>query len=263
MKAKAVLLIGLALLLSVGAVWQPYDPDVVDIARRHAAASLGHPMGTDHLGRDVLSRVMVGGWRTAAVLMVVSAIGFVGGTGLGTGAAILGGRWEAALLRVAEVPIILPSLVVAMAAAALFGLGPLSAGLALGLAGIGPYALLTHSLTVRVMAQPYILAARSMGVAGPALAARHIFPNVAPTLMVHVGSNAGRTVIAYASLAFLGLGADTSRPDWGAMLFEYRVFMFDDPALMAWSGLPIAVCVTILNAIFDPLRVIQTPRAEA
>ncbi|MSO53847.1 MAG: ABC transporter permease [Rhodospirillales bacterium] len=263
MKGKAAILVGLAILLSAGAIWQPFDPDAVDMAQRHASLSFGHPLGTDHLGRDVLSRVMVAGWRTAAVLMVVSAIGFIGGTALGCGAAIIGGRWEVALLRIAEIPIVLPSLVVAMAAAALFGLGPVSAGLALGLAGIGPYALLTHSLTLRVMAQPYILAARAMGVGGPALAGRHIFPNVAPTLMVHVGSNAGRTVVAYASLAFLGLGADTSRPDWGAMLFEYRIFMFDDPALMLWAGAPIAVCVTVLNAIFDPLRGIRAPRAEA
>jgi peptide/nickel transport system permease protein len=81
---------------------------------------------------------------------------------------------------------------------------------------------------------------------------RHILPNTAPVLFAYVGSNAGQAIIAYAALAFIGLGADPTRPDWGGMLFEYRMFVFDSPMLMLWPGLAIAITAGLLNWVFDP-----------
>lgn len=243
-------LVVVALMLA-GALWQPHDPDIINLAHRHAPNSWSHWLGTDHLGRDMLSRLMVGGWRTAIVLVCVAAIGMVGGSLFGILAAMLGSWRGAAILRAAEMFIVVPTLIVALTAAAIFGLSPLTAGVALGLAGVGPYTLFANALAQRLLDQPFVQAARALGVGGLPLVLRHVVPNMAPVLFAHIGSNGGLAVTAYASLAFLGLGADPSRPDWGAMLFEYRMFLFDHPMLMVWPGLSIAAVAAVLNASFD------------
>jgi peptide/nickel transport system permease protein len=239
--------------LAICWLWQPHDPDAIDLVGRFAAPSLLHLLGTDQLGRDLLSRLMVGGWRTGAVLVIVTAIGLVGGGAVGLAAAIAGSAGSP-LLRAAELFIAVPTLVVAIVAAALFGLSPVSAGVALGLAGVGPYALLIHSLAMRTMSLPYVLAARALGVSNPAILARHVLPDILPVVATHVGSNAGVAVVAYASLAFLGIGADPSKPDWGTMLFEYRSFLFDHVHLILVPGAAIALTGLCLNLSFDDDR---------
>jgi peptide/nickel transport system permease protein len=238
-------------LIAAGGLWQPHDPDAVDMLTRHAGPSFAHPLGTDHLGRDLASRLMVAGWRTALVVLAVGTLGFVGGGLLGTAAAMLGGWREQAVLSAVELVIVVPTLIWALTAAAILGLSPLTAGLALGLAGVGPYALMANSLTHRTMGMPYVLAARALGVGGPRLMLRHVLPATLPLLFAQVGSQAGQSVVSYASLAFIGLGADPSKPDWGSMLFEYRMFIFDDPTLMIWPGLAIAAVTLALNLGLD------------
>ena len=251
MRVKLLVCGAVAVLLLISGLWQPQDPDAVDMLLRHAPPSLAHPLGTDNLGRDLASRMMIAGWRTALVVLAVGAIGFAGGSLIGTLAAIVGGWQEQVILRSAETFIVVPTLIWALTAAALFGLSPLTAGIALGLAGVGPYALLSNSLTRRVLGRPFVQAARALGVAPRRLMLRHVLPNTLPLIFVYVGSQAGQSVVAYASLAFIGLGADPSKPDWGSMLYEYRMFVFDDPMLMIWPGLAIVMMTALLNWVFD------------
>lgn len=238
----------------LGGIWQPHDPDAVNILARHSGMTATYVLGTDHLGRDLLSRILVGGWRTGWVIVSVGSIGFTLGALLGSVAAVVGGWREIVILRGCEFFILVPTLIVALTAAAIFGLSPGSVGLALGLAGVGPHALLAHSLSKRILSQPFILAARSLGVSSTSMVSRHLLPNTLPAMFAYVGNQAGLAVVAYASLAFLGLGADPSKPDWGAMLFEYRVFIFDHPQLMIWPGTAIALTVASINWVFDPER---------
>lgn len=109
----------LALFLLLSALWQPYDPDAVDILARHSGMTAQHLLGTDHLGRDLLSRLMAGGWRTALVVLSVGTIAFTGGTLLGAGAAVLGGWQERVVLRCCEFFITVPTLIIALTAAAI------------------------------------------------------------------------------------------------------------------------------------------------
>jgi peptide/nickel transport system permease protein len=257
---RYLLLALIALFFVTGGLWQPHDPDAVNILARHAGASSQHILGTDHLGRDLFSRILAGGWRTGCVIFAVASIGFVVGSILGTTAAILCGWRESILLRACEFFIMVPTLIVALTAAALFGLSPLSAGVALGLAGIGPHSLLAHSLSKRVLGQPFILAARSLGVSPARMITRHLLPNTLPLMLTYVGNQAGLAIVAYAALAFIGLGADPSKPDWGSMLFEYRVFIFDHPMLMIWPGIAIAITVSVLNWTFDNSEMDQKRR---
>lgn len=92
---------------------------------------------------------------------------------------------------------------------------------------------------------------RALGVSPSRLMARHVVPNTLPLIFAYVGSQAGQSVVAYASLAFIGLGSDPSKPDWGTMLYEYRMFLFDDPMLMIWPGIAIALLTALLNWVFE------------
>ncbi len=250
MRTTHAVLIAVVALLAIGGLWQPHDPDAVDILARHSGMTFEHPLGTDHLGRDLLSRIMVGGWRTGFVIVMVGLIGFTIGGTLGTTAAVLDGWQEALILRACEFFIMVPTLVVALTAAAVFGLSPISAGIALGLAGVGPHALLAHSLTKRVLAQPFMMATKSLGISAANTIIRHLLPNSLPLMFAYSANQAGLAVVSYASLAFIGLGADPTKPDWGSMLFEYRVFIFDHPMLIIWPGVAIAAVVTVLNWSF-------------
>ena len=242
----------LIILICACGFWQPVDPDAVDVLNKFSPYTLDHVLGTDHLGRDLLSRIMVGGWRTGVVLVLVALVGFVGGTFLGSIAAILGGWIEEAILRSTQIFITVPTLIVALSAAAIFGLSPVTGGLALGLAAIGQQTLMAHGLTKRVLGQQYITAANAMGVARFSIMLRHVLPNTLPTLFTYLGNQMGAAAVAYASLAFIGLGADPSQPDWGGMLFEYRMFIFDHPMLMIWPGVALSIVVLTLHRTFDP-----------
>ncbi len=244
----------LVLLLAGGALWQPHDPDEIALQSRHADPQPAHPLGTDHLGRDLLSRLMVGGGHTLLVVAIVGASNLILGTAVGLAAAAQGGWPRQALLRSADFVIVMPQLVVALALTAVLGLTPLTAGIALGLTGWGPYAVLVYGLARRIHAMPYMQAAEALAVPALPRALRHVLPNTVPALLTYFASDAGRVVVNYAALAFLGLGADTSRPDWGAMLFEYRAFIFEYPGLMIWPGLFTVATALVLHLAVEPSR---------
>jgi len=241
-------------LFILGGFWQPHDINIVNISLRHTPSTITHWLGTDHLGRDMLSLIMAAGWRTYCVILLVAGIGFSVGTLLGASAALAPKPIEAAILRCCEFFIMVPTLIVALTIAAIFGLSPLTAGVALGVSAIGPHALFAHSIAKRVLVQPFILAAHSLGADKVSIILRHLLPNIIPSIFVHTANQAGFAVVSYASLAFIGLGNNSATPDWGSMLFEYRIFIFDNPTLILWPGLAIALTIIILNSAFKTKR---------
>lgn len=242
----------LVLLLFAASLWQPYPPDAIDLDRALLGPCPAHWLGTDDLGRDVLSRVLAGGARTATVLLVVTAATAVVGGAVGLTAALAGGLVERLLLRLADLSVIVPQLVVALALTALFGLSPVTAGLALAAGGWGGHAIAAHGLAVRLLAEPFVLSAVALGAGRARVALVHLVPNVAPTVLVLVAADAGRAVLNFAALAFLGLGADTGGHDWGAMMFEYRDHGLDRPHLLLAPCAAIAVVALVLGRALDP-----------
>lgn len=249
-RRSPTLLASLAALAVVAALWQPYAPDAVDLTLRNVGMSWAHPMGTDHLGRDVLSRILVGFARTLAAVAIVASVCVGIGMAVGILASSLHGFARAALLRTAEFASVVPSLVAAIAIVAMFGNGTLVVGLALAAGAWGPHALLAFGLAERTRGETYVRAAAALGASSAHVLFRHVLPAIVDTQLAYLGAKIGRVVIAYSALAFLGLGADASRPDWGAMLFEYRLSMFDQPTLMLWPGLAIVLlCVALREGI--------------
>lgn len=242
------LLPALAVVAGACAVWQPHAPDAIDMLARHTGPSAAHWLGTDHLGRDVAARLMAGMAHTFLAVAIVAAMCLGLGLAAGLAAAMAGGFVRASLLRLAEFAAVVPTLVVAIAIVSLAGFDTVTAGIALGLGAWGPYALLADGLARRALAEPYVLSARALGASRSRILRHHVLPAVLDTQLAYLGAKLGRVAIAYAALAFLGLGADASRPDWGAMLFEYRLYMFDRPALMLWPGFAIVLSCVLLRA---------------
>lgn len=240
----------LALALA-GALWPPADPHAVDVRDALSGPSLAHPLGTDHVGRDVLARLAAGGM--ASLIAVAVALAATLGLGAVAGLILAGGHpaARAAVQRLAEVALAVPSLVLALVLGALVGPGPVTIALAFAVTAWAPYALVTAGLAETVMLRPYWLAARALGVPMPTALWRHLVPGLRGALGALAGADAGRAIILTASLGFLGLTADSGRPDWGAMIHEYRFFAFERPLLVVAPVAAIATLALALHLLLD------------
>ncbi len=233
--------------LAVGSIWQPHNPHAVDLDAVLAAPSPDHWLGTDHLGRDLVSRLMAGAISSllAVVVALVASLG-IGGL-IGALAALGNEPVQHASRRLAELALSVPTMVSALIIAAIFGAGPVTTALALAATAWAPYALVVAALSERLMAEPYWRAAEALGVGRARGMIRHLLPNLAAPLGALVGADAGRAVVLVASLGFLGLSADTGRPEWGAMVYEYRLFLFDTPRLLLAPIFAISVLALMMH----------------
>lgn len=231
------------------------DPHAIDLAARLQPPGVDHLLGTDQFGRDLWARVAVGGRRSLIVLAVVLSISVTVGVAIGVAAALASGAREIILLRAMQFAAAAPRLIVALALTSVTGLGPVSAGLAMALTGWSRYALVAHGLAREGMQREHWRAALALGVHPARAASRHLLPTVAGPLRAFAGADGARIIVTFASLAFLGLGADTGAPDWGAMVWEYRLFLFEAPRL------PLApLGAIVLLALALQLTVERRPR---
>ena len=233
-----------------GLVW-PYDIHAVNVADRLAPPSFSHPLGTDHLGRDVLARLRAGGLNLAIVAAAAATVSIAAGAGLGLIAAMSNGWPRTMALRVADLVQILPHLIMVALFVAVFGLSPLGVGVALGVAGAGAYALLVDGLASGAVRSPHVMAAKAVGAGRWHALRRHVLPAALPTVRAYAGSDLGMVASHYAALSFIGLGAD-SAPDWGAMIYEYRLYVFERPLLVVAPIVALAIAVGVLHFALDP-----------
>ena len=245
----------------IGLVWLPHDVTQLDIAARLRPASLAHPLGTDHYGRDLLSMLMAGARTSLAVALVAVGIGLGVGAPLGLWAAANRGSWiDAAILRLNDLIFAFPSLVVAILITAVLGPSAVNAILAIGLFNVPVFARVARGAALPLWTLDYVAAARVAGKGRARISAEHIAPNVAPLLIVQATIQFSLGILAEAALSYVGLGAQPPTASWGRMLADAQTMIHTAPRLALLPGLAIVVTVLGLNLMGDGLRDALDPR---
>ena len=255
--AVAVVLIGAAVFAPVLAT---HDPGAQDLARRLARPSAGHWLGTDELGRDVYSRLLYGGRVTLG--MVVAVVLLVAPVGLAVGcvAGYAGGVWDRLLMRVTDIFLAFPRLILALAFVAALKPGVTSAVAAIALTAWPPYARLARAETLALRGTDFIAAARLAGAGAGRIVLRHVAPLCLPSLVVRVTLDMSSIILTAAGLGFLGMGAQPPSPEWGAMIATARRFILEQWWVPTIPGIAIFAASLAFNLLGDGLRDVLDPK---
>lgn len=255
-------LVGLVVLTAlVSFLWTPHDPTLVDPSvRLEGPGAPGYLLGTDKFGHDVVSQLMVGSRTTLFVGVVAVGVAAVLGVPLGLLAG-MGRRGVSELvMRVMDLLLAFPALLLAIMLGAAFGASTVTAMVAIGIATVPSFARITRSGTLQVMSTEYALAARAAGRRPLGVAVRHVLPNVSGLLIVQASVSFAIAILAEAALSFLGLGTPPPTPSWGRMLQESQELLFVAPRLALVPGAAIALAVLGFNLLGDGLRDRYDPR---
>ncbi len=251
----------LAGLLSL--VWTPYDVTVLDIGNKLAPPSAEHLLGTDHLGRDMLSMIMAGARTSIAVALVAVGIGIGLGVPLGLWAAARkGSLTDEIVMRGNDLVFAFPSLVIAILITAVFGPSAINAIIAIGIFNIPVFARVARGAALTLWTQDFILAARVAGKKSARISVEHILPNIANLLIVQGTIQFSLGILAEAGLSYVGLGTQPPTPSWGRMLADAQTFFYGNPSLAILPGLAIVLTVLGLNLMGDGLRDALDPRLQ-
>lgn len=231
-----------------------------DVSQRMEAPSTEHPFGTDRLGRDMLSRVIIGARPALIVPFGVVFFAILIGAPLGAIAAYKGGRVDEVIMRTTDLFLAFPSLLLAMAITAALGRGLQNAAIALVISWWPWYTRLVHGVTLSLRERYFIEAAQATGVRDSVIVLRHILPNTLSPILVQATVDLGTVILAMGGLGFLGLGTQPPFPDWGLMVSEGREFILNQWWISTFPGLAIFVVVLVFNLLGDTLRDIFDPR---
>jgi peptide/nickel transport system permease protein len=238
----------------------PYDPTAQTWTAVRKPPSLAHWLGTDDVGRDILSRVMFGARASLLAGVVSVAIAIAIGVPAGMLAGYLGGFIDALLSRMTDAMLACPFLILAIALAAFLGPSLTNAMIAIGISTTPIFVRLTRGQVMAVKVEDYIEAARAVGNPHWRIVLVHALPNILPTLIVQATSSMAGAIIAEAALSFLGLGQQPPAPSWGSMLNSAQRFLVNEPWMAVWPGLAIFLTVLSLNLVGDGLRDALDPR---
>lgn len=258
--AGAVILLALGLAAVFAPVVSPHSPTIGNLADAFAPPGRRFLMGTDHVGRDVLSRVIFGARISLTVGLVVQVTALVVGTAFGLLAGYYGGWMDDTVSAVTVTLQAFPGILLAIAVVAMLGPGIYNVFLALGLVAWPSIARLVRGQTLALKEQQFVESARAIGASGPRILRRHILPNCMGPLIVVVTLGVGGAILSEAALGFLGLGVQPPVPSWGSMLAAGRARMATAPWLTIFPGLAIFVTVLSLNMLGDGLRDVLDPR---
>lgn len=254
------LLVGIILFAAIFAPWvAPYSPFDLDVTQMLQGPSAAHWLGTDELGRDVLSRAIYAARISMQVALLAVSVGLVGGTLIGMTAAYFGGLVEQALMRAMDLLFSFPAILLAVVLMASLGTNVLNAMIAIGIVFIPGFSRLARASTQAVLRQQYIEAARSIGMSDARIIFREILPNIMAPLMVEAAVAFAYAVLLESALSFLGLGAQPPDPSWGNMLSTGRGFMAQAPWLSIVPGMAMFICVLGFNLLGDGLRDVTDP----
>ncbi len=251
----------LILSFAIFAPWlAPYDPYDAVMRQSLQAPSGEHLFGTDKLGRDCLSRIIYGARTSLMMTLSLVAVITVVGTFIGVLAGYMGGKVDTVLMRIVDMMLAFPGIVLAIAIAGMLGGNIVNAILALAAVSWTKYARLGRSLTLKLRQRDFIAAAVTNGSRPLYILWRHILPNILPTIVVTAAMDIGTMIMELAGLSFLGFGAQPPTPEWGLMLNEGRQHIQTAPWLMLYPGTAILIVVTVFNLWGDSLRDIMDPQ---
>lgn len=258
--AGGVIISIMLLMALLAGVLAPFDPIRISLADRLQPPSAAHLFGTDEMGRDILSRIMYGARISLRIGILV--VGIAGGLGtiIGAAAGYLG-RWaDGAIMRVMDVILSFPSLILAMALAAALGPNLTNAIMAVAFVMIPKFARLVRGEALAVREKQFVAAARISGEGNLSIIRRHIIPNCLNSVIVLATLAMGETILIAASLSFIGLGAQPPSPEWGAMVSVGRKFLLDQWWYASFPGVFILITVIGFNILGDALRDVLDPR---
>ncbi|RKT87198.1 peptide/nickel transport system permease protein [Saccharopolyspora antimicrobica] len=261
-----VVVLGLFALIAVLApVIAPYDPYAQDLAGRFQPPSGAHLLGQDELGRDILSRLLHGAGVTLSAGLLAVALATAVGTGIGLLAGYRGGWYDTVLMRLMDILLAFPSVLLAIMIVSALGPGLWNAMLAVGIVSVPQIARVVRSAAIGLRDSDYVQAARSMGAGHARILLRTLLPNCTGPLIVQSTLSLAAAILDIAALSFLGLGAQAPTPEWGAMLSDafragFHVFLTSQFAIV-FPGLAIAFAVLCVNFIGDGFRDVFDPKA--
>ena len=255
--ALTVVVIGMSL---TSLVWTPYEPNMMNSKARLNGPSFMHPLGTDHYGRDILSRVMDGATNSIIVGLVTVAIGLSIGVFLGMLAAYYGKLVDESIMRLSDLLFGFPAVLTAILITSILGPSMLNAMLAIGIFYIPIFARLTRAVAMTLWQREFIIAARASGISEWAIAWRHVLPNILSPLIIQGTIQFAVAILAEAGLSYLGLGTQPPNASWGRMLNEAQTYMGSAPWLAIFPGVAIAWAVLGFNLLGDGLRDTLDPK---
>lgn len=257
---KGTVRLSLILLVVIGglALTAPWlglpDPEEVNLIAKLSPPSGDHILGTDHLGRDVLSRLIYGARTSIGSVFAILLLIIFFSTIAGSAAAFAGGVLDGFLMRTCDVFLTFPTLILAMFFVGVLGTGLVNVILAIFLTHWAWYARIVRGIVLSLKSREFVLAARVAGTRGPALVFRHILPALAPQVLVLATLDVGHMMLHVAGLSFIGLGVQPPLPEWGVMIGDARQFLWTQPGLLLYPGLAIFIVVMAFNLLGDALR---------
>lgn len=240
----------------------PHDPNEQDLSRRLEGPSIQNLLGRDEFGRDILSRIIFGSRVSLSVGILVVSISLAVGVSVGTIVGYVGGWFDELVMRLVDVVLAFPGILLAIALMAVLGQSLFNVVLALCITGWAPFARLARGEALSMRERQFVVAARALGASLPRVVMRHILPNIISPILVRATLGMAGVIVAEAALSFLGLGVRPPTPSWGAMLNAGRAFILVRPHLVIFPGLAIMLVVLSLNFVGDGLRDLLDPRHE-
>ncbi len=256
----AIILLAFLLVAILAPVLAPYDPELGALAASRQPPSSQHWMGTDNLGRDILSRIVYGTRISMQVGVIAVAIGLVVGVPLGAISAYVGGKTDLALQGVVDIMMAFPGLLLAIVVVSVLGFGLEKAMIALGIVSIPRFFRLVRASVLALKNDVFVEAAAATGCSHTRILFRHILPNALSPVIVFATLRFAQTLLFAAALGFIGLGAQPPTPEWGVMLADGRKFLRTSPYMAIFPGLAITLAVLGLNLVGDALRDLLDPR---
>ncbi len=241
----------------------PYPPEKPFYDSILQPPSLAHWLGTDAIGRDVLSRMIHGVRVTLSVSLMAVLITFTVGLLIGLISAYAGGALDNVLMRIMDVFLALPSIMLALAIVAILGPGMTHAMIAVGISSIPAFARLVRSAALSIKASGFVEASKSIGSSPGWIVRRHYLPNIAGVLLVYTMLFIGIAILETAALSFIGLGAQPPTPEWGTMLSEGKKHIYDAWWLATFPGIVITAVVFVVNFLSDSLQSVFDPKSSA